>query len=76
MPFVHRSSWEHRGDVAEIAKSVQGVANGSDTVSSFVSGLNEHIDDARLIVEHKTGEVRKAEESIRPFTGKELEIRR
>ena len=64
------------GDVAAIAKSIQVVANGTDAVSSYISGLNEHLDDIRHVVEHKANEVRKAEESIRPFSGKELEIRR
>ena len=56
----HGSSCTHRGDVASITKSVQGVANGTDTVSSFVSSQNEHDDDIRLVVEHKANEVRKA----------------
>ena len=33
------------GDVAAIARSVQGVANGMDAVSSIVTGLNGHLDD-------------------------------
>ena len=47
-------------DVAAISKSVQGVANGMDAVSSFISGLNEHLDDVQLVVEHKANEIRKA----------------
>ena len=52
-------------DVAAIAKSVQGVAKGTDAVSSFVAGLNERIDDIRLVLEHKANENRKAEEEKR-----------
>ena len=35
-------------DVAVILKSVQGVANGTDAVSSFFTGLNEHLDSIKL----------------------------
>ena len=48
------------GDVAAIARSVQGVATGTDAVSSFVMCLNEHLDNIRLVFEHKTNGVRKA----------------
>ena len=54
-----------QGDVTAIAGSVQGVANGTDTVSSFVSDLNEHLDDIQLVVGHKASEIRKAEEEKR-----------
>ena len=47
------------GDVAATAKSVQGVANRTDAVSSFVTSLNERLDDIRLVVEHKANEIRK-----------------
>ena len=63
------------GDVAVIAKSVQGVANGADTVSSFVSDLNEHLDDIQLVVEHKANEITKAKDENRPSSVKELETR-
>ena len=67
--------WEIEGDVAAISKSVQGVANGTDTVSSFVSCLSKHLDDIRLVVGHKTSENRKAEEEKRlSFFWRELEI--
>ena len=46
-------------DIAAIAKSVQ-VVEKKDTVSSFLSTLDEHLDDVRLVVEHKADEVRKA----------------
>ena len=38
-------------DVAAIAKSVQAVEKKTDTVTSFVSSLNKHVDDIRLVVE-------------------------
>ena len=63
-------------DVAAIAETVQGVANGTDTVSSFISGLNEHLDDIRLVVKHKTNEIRKAEEEKRVAKLKEQEEKR
>ena len=52
-------------DVAAISKSIQGVSNKTDTVSSFVTHLNKHLDDIRLVVEHKANEIRKAEEKKR-----------
>ena len=64
------------GDVVSIAGSFQGVANGIDAVSSFVLGLNEHLDDIRLVVEHKTSEIRKAEEEKRLAELKEQEEKR
>ena len=42
-----------------IAKSVQGDAKGTDTVSSFVTRLNEHLDDIRLDVGHNANRVKK-----------------
>ena len=36
-----------------------------DAVSSFISGLNGHLDDIRLVVGHKANEIRKAEEEKR-----------
>ena len=53
------------GDVASIARSGQGIANGTDTVSSIVTSLNERLDDTRLVVGHSINEVRKAEEEQR-----------
>ena len=53
------------GDVAAISKSVQGVAKGPDAVSSFVTRLNEFLEDIRLVVEHSASEIRKAEEEKR-----------
>ena len=50
------------GDVAAIAKSVHGVANGTDTVTSFVSSLNEHLDDIQPVFCHKINEAGKVEE--------------
>ena len=65
--------WEIEGDVAAISKSVQGVANGTDTVSSFVSCLSKHLDDIRLVVGHKANEIRKAEsQRDRPSPGGNL----
>ena len=58
-------------DVAAIIRSVQGVANGTDTVSSFVSGLNKHLDDIRLVVEHKAGEVRSRKRGNESFHHRE-----
>ena len=52
-------------DVAAISKAVQGVAKKTDAVSSFISGLNQHLDDIRLVVGHKGNEIRKAEEEKR-----------
>ena len=52
-------------DVAAITKSVQGVANGTDTVSSFISGLNGHLDDIQLVFNDKANEIRKEEEEKR-----------
>ena len=48
-------------DIVAIAKSVQGVANGTDVVSSFVTRLNEHHDDFRLVFEHNASDIRKVE---------------
>ena len=48
-------------DVVAIAESVRVVANGTDAVSSFVTRLNEHLDDIQLVVGHKGNEIRKAE---------------
>ena len=63
------------GDVAAIIKSVQGVADMTDTVSSFVLSQNQHLDDIQLVVGHKANEVRNAEKTMGPsFSGKELEI--
>ena len=63
-------------DVAAIAKSVHGVANGTDAVSSFVAGLNQHFDDIQLVVEHKANETRRAEEEKRLAELKEQEEKR
>ena len=52
-------------DVAAIAKSIQGVAKGTDAVSSLVTSPNEHLDDIRLIVGHKVDEIRTAEEAMK-----------
>ena len=49
-------------DVAATAKSVQGVATGTDAVSSFVSGPNDHSDNIRLVVGHNVNEIRKPDE--------------
>ena len=63
-------------DVAAIAGSVQGVAKKTDAVSSFVSSLNEHLDDIGLVVGHKASEIRKAEEEKRLAELKEEEKRK
>ena len=64
------------GDVAAIAGSVQGIANGMDAVSSFISGLNGHLDDIQLVVGHKANEIRKAEDEKRLAELKVQEERR
>ena len=51
----------NEGDVAAMTNSLQGVANRTDSVSAFVTRLNERIDDIRLDVEHKASEIRKDE---------------
>ena len=53
------------GDVASIAGTVQAVEKKTDTVTSFVSSLNNHLDDIRLVVEQKANEVRKVQEERR-----------
>ena len=51
-------------DAAAIAGTVLAVEK-ADTVTSFVSGLYEHLGDIRLVVEHKADEIRKVEQSMR-----------
>ena len=46
------------GDVAAILRSVQGIANQTGTVSSFITGLSQYNDDIRLAVEHKANKTR------------------
>ena len=48
-------------DVAAITKPDQCVANRTDAASSFVSYLNERIEDIRFVFGHKANETRKAE---------------
>ena len=63
--FTHGSSWHIESDVVAISKSVQGVANGMDAVSSFVTRLKNSLDNIRLVVEHNAKEIRKEAEGIR-----------
>ena len=52
-------------DVAAIVKSVQTVVDKATVVSSFISGLNEHVDDIGRVVGQKANEIRKAQEEAR-----------
>ena len=53
------------GDVATTTKSVQDEGNEVDAVSSFVLGLNERIDNIRLVDDDEGSDVRKSEEAMR-----------
>ena len=64
------------GDVAAIARSVQRVGNGTDAVSSFVTGLQKRVEDTRLVVGQKGNEIRKAEEEQRLAELKDEEEKR
>ena len=74
--FVHTGRLVHiEGDVVSIASCVQGIANGTDTVSSFISDLNERLDDIRLVFERKLNDAnktRKAEEARGRHPGRNL----
>ena len=54
------------GDVAAIAGTVQAVGKKADTVSSFVTRQNEHLDDDRLVFHDRFNEVKKVEETMQP----------
>ena len=59
------------GDVATIANEVMGVDNKMDVISSFVSSVNDHVDDIGLVFEHKANEIQTFGTA---FLGNDLEI--
>ena len=65
-----------KGDVLAIVKSVHAVENETDTGSSLVSSLNDHLDEIRPVDEHRASEVRKVEKEKRLAELKEQEERR
>ena len=54
-----------KGDVASIADTVQTREKKADAVSSFVTGLNECLDDITIVFNDTFNEVGKAEEETR-----------
>ena len=53
-----------KSDAAAIARTVQAVENQNGTIL-FISSLNEHFDDIRIVVEHKASDIRRVEEAMR-----------